>query len=66
MAKALIAEALEGPQVGFDPEQYLDGQIGFYVRLQAPPYGSTRTVRCILLRGTDVSAGSKDRRVVPP
>ena len=34
VSKALIAEALEGPKVGFEPEQYQDASVGFYVRLQ--------------------------------
>ena len=34
VSKSLIAEALEGPQVGFEPEQYQDASVGFFVRLQ--------------------------------
>ena len=30
----LMARALAGPLVGFEPEQYLNGNLGFYVKLQ--------------------------------
>lgn len=34
VSKELLATALDGPQVGFEPEQYQDAAAGFYVRLQ--------------------------------
>jgi len=40
----LVAKALAGPLVGFEPEQYLNGNLGFYVKLQPDgkiPVGST-------------------------
>jgi|AntAceMinimDraft_5_1070358.scaffolds.fasta_scaffold50316_1 hypothetical protein len=42
--EALVAAALAGPLVGFEPEQYLRGNLGFYVKLQpdgTAPAGST-------------------------
>ncbi|KAL1525449.1 hypothetical protein AB1Y20_020306 [Prymnesium parvum] len=44
VTKDLITAALDGPQVGFEPEQYENARDGFFVRLQddgTPPEGST-------------------------
>jgi len=50
VSKELIAQALDGPKVGFEPEQYQDPSVGFYVRLQddgTPADGSEFTPRYV-------------------